>query len=90
MSVKKFIKDVITSLSLDKFEEAGKKKSIKRLLKKLESRKAKLKYTAKKKLSKKEKKELQEELEIITLQITKGKKILDELNEKDVKNTKDS
>ena len=90
MSVKKFIKNVIATLSLDSFEETGKKKSIKRLLKKLESRKEKLNHTAKKKLNKKEKKELKEELEIITLQITKGKKILDELNEKDVKNTKDS
>ena len=80
MSIKKFIESVKESLNLDEFEKTGKKKSIKRLLEKLRSRKEILDKVSKKKLNKKEKKELNEELSIITLQIKKGKKILDELN----------
>ena len=83
MSIKKFIASVIESLKLDGFEKAGKKKSIKRLLEKLKSRKEILLQTPKKKLDKKERKALKEELAIITLQIKKGEKILDELNTKD-------
>ena len=82
MHIKKFINSVKESLGLDEFEKAGKKKSIKRLLEKLKSKKNILDKTAKKKLDKKEKKELKEELAIITLQIKKGEKILDELNSK--------
>jgi len=80
MGIKKFIESVKESLNLDEFEKTGKKKSIKRLLEKLRSRKEILDKVPKKKLNKKEKKELNEELSIITLQIKKGKKILDELN----------
>lgn len=87
MSIKKFIASVIESLKLDGFEKSGKKKSIKRLLEKLELRKEILNNTCKKKLNKKEKKELKEELAIITLQIKKGNKILDELN---AQNSKDN
>ena len=88
MSIKKFINSVKESLGLDEFEKAGKKKSIKRLLEKLKSRKKILDKAAKKKLDKKEKKELKEELTIITLQIKKGEKILDELNSEDTKISK--
>jgi len=88
MGIKKFISSVKESLGLDKFEKAGKKKSIKRLLEKLKSKKKTLDKTAKKKLDKKEKKELKEELAIITLQIKKGEKILDELNSKSLKISK--
>ena len=84
MSIKKFIASVIESLKLDGFEKSGKKKSIKRLLEKLEFRKEILNNTCKKKLNKKEKKELKEELAIITLQIKKGEKILNELNTKNL------
>jgi hypothetical protein len=80
MSLKKFIENVKASLNLDEFEKTGKKKSVKRLLEKLKSRKEILDKVPKKKLDKKEKKELKEELAIITLQIKKSKKILDELN----------
>lgn len=79
MGIKKFIENVKESLGLDEFEKVGKKKSIKRLLEKLRSRKDILHKVPKKKLSKKEKKELKEELEIISLQIKKGEKILDGL-----------
>ena len=85
MGIKKFINNVKESLGLDEFEKAGKKKSIKRLLEKLRARKEILNKVPKKKLNKKEKKELKEELMIITLQIKKGEKILDELNTKNQK-----
>jgi len=80
MGIKKFIAAVIESLGLDEFENTGKKKSVKRLLEKLKARKEILDNTAKKKLDKKKKKDLKEELAIITLQIKKGEKILDKLN----------
>jgi len=80
MGIKKFIESVKASLNLNEFEKTGKKKSIKRLLEKLRSRKEILDKVPKKKLNKKEKKELNEELSIITLQIKKGEKILDRLN----------
>ena len=88
MGIKKFIESVKESLGLDEFEKAGKKKSIKRLLEKLRSRKEILDKVPKKKLDKKEKKELKEELAIITLQIKKGEKILDELNAESPKDSK--
>ena len=91
MGIKKFINSVKESLGLDEFEKTGKKKSIKRLLEKLRSRKEILDKVPKKKLDKKEKKELKEELAIVTLQIKKGEKILNELNtesHKDSKNLK--
>jgi len=80
MGIKKFIESVKESLNLNEFENTGKKKSVKRLLEKLHSRKEILDKVPKKKLDKKEKKELKEELAIISLQIKKGEKILDELN----------
>ena len=85
MGIKKFINSVKESLGLDEFEKAGKKKSIKNLLEKLKSRKEKLNKIVKKNLDKKEKKELKEELLIITLQIKKGEKILDNLNSQNTK-----
>ncbi|MFT5836406.1 MAG: DNA-binding ferritin-like protein [Sulfurimonas sp.] len=80
MSIKKFIQSVKESLSLSEFEKAGKKKSIKNLLKKLRYREEEIAKSLKKKSDKKEKKELKEELDIISLQIKNGKKILEKLN----------
>ncbi len=88
MGIKKFIASVKESLGLDEFEKTGKKKSIKRLLEKLKSRKETLNKTPKKKLGKKELKELKEELAIISLQIKKGEKIWDELNVKSLEISK--
>ena len=88
MGIKKFIESVKESLGLDEFKKAGKKKSIKRLLEKLKSRKETLNKTPKKKLGKKELKDLKEELAIISLQIKKGGKILDELNAKSLESSK--
>ena len=80
MSITKFIESVKESLGLDEFKKAGKKKSVKSLLKKLYEKKEQLGRSLKKKLDKKEKKELEEEFDIITLQIKKGEKILAKLN----------
>ncbi len=88
MSVKKFITDVKNYLGLDDFKKSGKKKSIKRLLEKLRSRKEILDKTPRKNLNKKELKALKEEQAIITLQIKKGEKILDELNAESHKDSK--
>ncbi len=82
MGIKKFIESVKESLGLNEFEKKGKKKSIKRLLEKLRSRKKILNQTPRKNLNKKELKALKEEQAIISLQIKKGEKLLDELNSK--------
>ncbi len=76
MSLKKFIKGVKTSLGLGDYKIEGKKKSVKDLLKKLNKRQESLKKRLKGSLEKKEKKVLKEELEIISLQIKKGKEVL--------------
>ncbi|WP_309496106.1 hypothetical protein [Sulfurovum sp.] len=83
MNIKEFIENVKDFLNLNKFDKVGKKKSVKRLLEKLKAKKDLLNKVPKKKLSKKEKKELKEELVIISLHIKKGENILDELNSKD-------
>ncbi|CAA6824054.1 MAG: Unknown protein [uncultured Sulfurovum sp.] len=78
MGIKKFIKKVQSTLGLDDYETEGKKKSLKDLIKKLNARKKRLNKLLEK-ANTKEKKELLEELEIITFQIKKGKKILHDL-----------
>ncbi|BAF72078.1 hypothetical protein [Sulfurovum sp. NBC37-1] len=91
MGVKKFINSVKELLGLEGFEVEGKKKSIRRLLEKLKSKKEMLEKESKKKMGKKESKELKEELTIISLQIKKGEKILARLNDKknaDISNKK--
>ncbi len=79
MGLKKFIKKVKHTLGLNDYAVEGKKKSLKDLLKKLNKRKRSINKALKSPLDKKEKKELKEELEIVSLQIKKGKKILHEL-----------
>jgi len=79
MGVAKFISSVVKYLELDTFEKSGKKKSIKRLLKKLNAREEQMRKALASKLEKKKKKELEEELDIIMLQIKKGEKILEKL-----------
>ncbi len=88
MSVKKFIKKVITSLGLGDYKVEGKKKAIKDLLKKLNKRKRTIKQSLKNASQKKQQRELKEELEIISLEIKKGKEILYKLYSK--KNKKDN
>lgn len=82
MEFKQFVNSVIEFLNLSNFKEEKKKKSIKKLLKKLEDRKNEVKSFLEKDLNKKEKKETKEELEIINYQIKKGKKLLEKLEKK--------
>jgi len=80
MGVKKFIELVTETLDLDKMKKSSKKKSVKNLLKKLNSKKDAIEKLLKDKLDKKKKKELNEEKEIILFQIKKGEAILKKLN----------
>jgi hypothetical protein len=80
MSKKKFIQNVTEALGLDDFQASSKKKSIKILLKKLNSKKEVLEKKLEAKLEKKVKKELAEERDIIICHIEKGEKILKKLN----------
>ncbi len=80
MGIKKFINKAKVFLGLDEFNKSSKRKAIKSLLKKLKEKKVKLTKELDKKLDKKELKEKKEELEIISIHITKGEKILKELN----------
>jgi len=79
MGIKKFIKNVQQTLGLKDFVIEDKKKSLKSLLKKLNERKKIIKKVLKKPLDIDKEKELNEELDIICLQINKGKKLLHEL-----------
>ena len=74
MSFKKFVKSVKNSLGLGDYKIEGKKKAIKDLLKKLNKRKSSVKKLLKESPEKKEKKSLQEELEIVSLEIKKEKR----------------
>lgn len=76
MGVKKFIKGVKKFLNLGDLEVEGKKKSVKELLKQLNKRKRGIKKQLDSNIEKKEKKELKEEFEILTVEIKKGKAIL--------------
>jgi len=79
MGIKKFIKKVKSTLGLTDYEVESKKKALKDLLKKLNGRKKSIHKSLASDVKKKEKKELEEELEIVTCQIKKGKKILHDL-----------
>ncbi len=80
MSIKKFFKQVKHLLGLEDFiESEKKKKSVKELLSKLYARKREIKELLKSKLSKKDRNELKDELEIVAFHIKNGKKILAEL-----------
>ncbi|WP_373028365.1 hypothetical protein [Sulfurovum sp.] len=81
MGIKKFIKKVKSTLGLNNYEVEDKKKSLKDLLKKLNRRKKCIKKSLEN-ANKKEKKELNEDLDIITCQIKKGKNILHKLYSK--------
>ncbi|QSZ42917.1 hypothetical protein GJV85_12630 [Sulfurimonas aquatica] len=76
MSEQKFIDRVVETLGLKNFIQSGKRKSVKNLLKKLKKRRLKILKSLKDESNKENHKECQEELDIITLQIQKGKKIL--------------
>ena len=80
MGVKKFIKSVTEFLDLDYSKKLSKKKSVKILLKKLDSKKDAINKSLIEKIDKKRKKELLEEKDIVLCQIEKGEKILKKLN----------
>ncbi len=82
MGVKKFVSGVVDFLDLDHFSAKSKKKSIVNLLNKLTTRRKKIKKELDKTTSKKEIKKLEESLELIRLQIKKGKKYLKKLDDK--------
>ena len=69
MGVKKFIELVTETLGMDEMKKLSKKKSIKNLLKKLNSKKDLIDEALKDKSNKKKTKELNEEREIILFQI---------------------
>jgi hypothetical protein len=79
MGIKKFIKRVQRTLGVNNHVIENKKKSLKDLLKKLNERKKIIKKSLKKPLDIKEEKELNEELDIVCLQMKKGKKMLHKL-----------
>lgn len=80
MGSKKFIELVTETLGIDEMKKSSKKKSIKNLLKKLNSKKDAIDKALKAKLDKKKKKELNEERDIVLFQIKKGEAILKKLN----------
>ena len=79
MGIKKFITTVTESLGLDVSETTKKKKALKILIKKLGAKKRELKKSLKITVSKKERKELEEEYKIVSIQLKKGVKILQKL-----------
>ena len=72
MGIKEFIKSVKIVLGLKKSIDSKKKKSIKKLLKKLKKRRLEI-YRLLKNSSKKDTELLKDELEIVSLHIKKGK-----------------
>ena len=76
MGMRKFIQNVMKYLNIDEMKESGKKKSIKNLLKKLKKLRVKIYKDIKIETDEKRRLELEEELNIVSLQIKKGKKIL--------------
>jgi len=72
MGIKEFIKSVKIVLGIKKSVDSKKKKSIKKLLKKLKKRRLEI-YRLLKNSSKKDKLLLNEELKIVSLHIKKGK-----------------
>ena len=81
MGIKKFIENVKEFLELDEFQQSGKKKSIKNLLKKLNLKKDDLQVSLKTELENKERTQLEEELAITSIHIKKGEAILNKLKE---------
>ena len=79
MGVKKFMELVQETLGLDEMRKESKKKSVKNLLKKLNSKKDFIDKSLKEKIDTKRKKELLEEKDIIAFQIKKGNAILKKL-----------
>ncbi|WP_309496099.1 hypothetical protein [Sulfurovum sp.] len=80
MGTKKFLSNIQSYLGLKDNKKMSKKKALKDLLKKLNVRKLSIMKSLEGSLVKKEKKELKEDLDIISLQIQKGEKLLNDLS----------
>lgn len=80
MGTKKFITRVTEFLGLEVMETTKKKKTLKILIKSLENKKSRLHKILNKKISKKRKKELEEEYDIVSIHLKKGRKVLQKLN----------
>jgi formate-dependent nitrite reductase cytochrome c552 subunit len=80
MGIKKFINTVTESLGLEDIQSDKKKKALKLLIKKLSAKRRELKKSLNKKVDKKQKKDIEEDYHIVTVQLKKGIKILKKLN----------
>lgn len=79
MGTKKFITKVTELLGLEVTETTKKKKTLKQLIKNLEKKKGQINKSLNKKINKKRKKILEEEYEIVSIHLKKGRKLLHEL-----------
>ena len=80
MGIKHFIRNEKSTLGLKDFKRENKKKSLNSLLKSLKSRKRTITNALELSLKKKEIKEFKEEIDILSLHIRKGEKLLYDLN----------
>jgi hypothetical protein len=81
MGVKKFIRDIANSLGLNNIVLSSKKKSLKELIKKLKKRRLENFASLREVSDHINYMELQEEVDIISLQIKKAEKILKKLDD---------
>ena len=81
MKFTNFIQSAKEYLRLHDFEKSSKKKSIKSLLKKLRTKRKEIKKSIKEIEKQEHLKEFEEELDIVCLQIKKGKELLKELQD---------
>jgi hypothetical protein len=79
MGAKKFITKVTEFLGIEVMESTKKKKTLKQLIKNLEKKKSQISKSLKKNINKKRKKLLEEEYEIVSIHLKKGRKLLHEL-----------
>ena len=79
MGTKKFITKVTEFLGLEVMETTKKKKTLKKLIKNLGNKRSQIRKSLNKKINKKRKKLLEEEYEIVSIHLKKGRKILHEL-----------
>ncbi|MBU3015282.1 hypothetical protein KO488_10970 [Poseidonibacter lekithochrous] len=79
MGAKKFITKVTEFLGLEVMETTKKKKTLKKLIKNLENKQNQIHKSLNKKINKKRRKLLEEEAEIVSIHLKKGREILHEL-----------
>lgn len=84
MKISKFIQIAKDYLRLGDFKKSSKKKSIKSLLKKLRTKRKEIKKLILEKDKQHSTRELEDELEIVSWQIKKGKELLKKLEEKEL------